>query len=108
MLPYMSRVLFEGYSWPGAASWIDFFNPAAAKYYGSWYAYDKFNGSTPTIAGIWNDMNEPSIYSDPDERTFPFDVVHTIDEKGTKVHHRELHNMYGLSHVSLSDFQILF
>lgn len=75
-------------------------NPEAAQYYSSWYAYNKFNGSTSVIAGIWNDMNEPSLFQEDTERTLPFDTVHIVDNSGTKVEHRAVHNVYGLMHVS--------
>lgn len=75
--------------------------PAAVDYYGSWYAYKKFNGSTPTLAGIWNDMNEPAIFDESIEKTFPFEVVHRLDNEGKNtVRHRDVHNLYGLTHVS--------
>lgn len=88
-----------GRCWPGLSSWIDFLNPDASQYYSSWFAYNKFNGSNPTLAGIWNDMNEPSVYNNSNENTFPFDVVHTVDKNGNTVWHRDVHNIYGLMHV---------
>ncbi|KAJ8978536.1 hypothetical protein NQ317_009479 [Molorchus minor] len=85
---------YEGVCWPGLSSYIDFFNPEASDYYGSWYAYDKFNGSTPVLAGIWNDMNEPSVFDDTTEKTFPFELVHYGN-----ILHRDVHNIYGFMHV---------
>lgn len=86
---------FEGNCWPGKSSWIDFLNPKAREYYGSFYNYDKFNGTTNVIAGFWNDMNEPSVFDmDPSENTMPNDNVHYGG-----VLHRDIHNMYGLLHT---------
>lgn len=73
---------------------MDFMNPAAREYYGNQYSYDKFNQSTPTLAGIWNDMNEPSVF-DIEEQTMPNDAVHFGG-----VLHRDVHNIYGFLHVS--------
>ncbi|KAJ8949575.1 hypothetical protein NQ318_016206 [Aromia moschata] len=85
---------FEGICWPGLSSWIDFLDPAASDYYASWYAYDKFNGSTETLAGIWNDMNEPSVFDENFENTMPFETVHYGG-----VSHRDIHNIYGFLHT---------
>ncbi|KAJ8949570.1 hypothetical protein NQ318_016201 [Aromia moschata] len=82
---------FEGICWPGLSSWIDFLNPEAREYYAGWYAFDKFNGSTETLAGIWNDMNEPATFDESLERTFPSELIHYGNIK-----HRDVHNIYGL------------
>ncbi|CAG9823718.1 unnamed protein product [Phaedon cochleariae] len=81
---------FQGVCWPGLSSYIDFLDPAARDYYSSWYAYDKFKGSTETLAGIWNDMNEPSVFDDSLEKTLPFETIHHGG-----VLHRDIHNIYG-------------
>lgn len=44
------------------------------------------------IAGIWNDMNEPSVFYSP-TGTLPLDVVH--EREGNPTDHREVHNVYG-------------
>ena len=44
------------------------------------------------VAGIWNDMNEPSVFVAP-TGTMPLDVVH--DNEGQPTTHREIHNVYG-------------
>ncbi|XP_018562583.1 neutral alpha-glucosidase C isoform X1 [Anoplophora glabripennis] len=81
---------FEGNCWPGLASWFDFLNPEARDYYASWFSYEKFVGSTEVLAGIWNDMNEPSIFDAQFENTMPSETVHIGD-----VLHRDVHNIYG-------------
>lgn len=60
--------------------------------------YDHFEGSTPTIAGIWNDLNEPGTFDDANEKTLPPDALHRINED-ENVKHRDIHNVYGLLQV---------
>lgn len=101
MLKYYLLLLAN--SWPGESSWIDFFLPDAVDYYASWYSYDKFESTTPTLAGIWNDMNEPSIDNEAEdiERTFPYELVHRLDNDGATVRHGDVHNMYGMMQVRI-------
>ncbi|XP_044262216.1 neutral alpha-glucosidase C-like [Tribolium madens] len=86
--------VFEGDCWPGLSSYVDFLNPDARQYYGSFYSYDNFPSSTPVLAGIWNDMNEPSVFDNSIEKTLPGDALHFGD-----VAHRDIHNIYGLLHT---------
>ncbi|RZC38302.1 Glyco hydro 31 domain containing protein, partial [Asbolus verrucosus] len=86
--------VFQGSCWPGTSSWMDFLNPAARDFYGSMYSYENFVNSTPTLAGIWNDMNEPSVFDNSLENTLPADSIHFGG-----VTNREIHNMYGYLHV---------
>nr|CAI5828577.1 unnamed protein product [Callosobruchus analis] len=77
--------------WPGRSSYIDFLNPEARDYIADWYQYEKFNGSTETLAGFWNDMNEPSVFNAGQwENSLPPDALHYGN-----VPHRDIHNMYG-------------
>jgi alpha 1,3-glucosidase len=86
--------VFEGPCWPGVSSYMDFLKPEARDYYASMHSYDNFQGSTSTIAGIWNDMNEPSVFDSSLEMTLPADSLHN-----GSVRHREIHNIYGLLHT---------
>ena len=81
---------YEDQCWPGTSSWMDYLNPAARDYYSSLYLYENWNGTTPTLGGIWNDMNEAAIFNEEIEKTFPYDVVHYGG-----VSNRDIHNMYG-------------
>ncbi|KAJ8946579.1 hypothetical protein NQ314_008861 [Rhamnusium bicolor] len=85
---------FQGECWPGMSSYMDFLNPEASDYYSSLYGYDKFNKTTETLAGIWNDMNEPSVFDDSLEKTLPFETLHYGG-----VPHRDIHNIYGFLHT---------
>lgn len=87
--------IFEGECWPGISSYLDFLNPATIDYYADQYSYENFANTTDTLAGIWNDMNEPSVFNLPSaENTLPAD---TIQYRGVK--HRDVHNIYGMLHT---------
>ncbi|RZC40267.1 Gal mutarotas 2 domain containing protein [Asbolus verrucosus] len=82
--------VFEDQCWPGTSAWMDYLNPEARDYYSSLYLYENWNGTTSTLGGIWNDMNEAAIFNEPNEKTFPYDIIHYGG-----VSNREIHNMYG-------------
>jgi alpha-glucosidase (family GH31 glycosyl hydrolase) len=53
---------FSGKCWPdGKSSWIDYLNEDARNAWASFYSYEKHKYSTKSL-GIWNDMNEPSVF----------------------------------------------
>ncbi|OHS93249.1 Neutral alpha-glucosidase C [Tritrichomonas foetus] len=82
---------FEGSCWPGTSSWPDFLNPKVREWWASQYNYDvDVNGTAPNVF-FWNDMNEPSVFSNL-EQTMPKDVIFYKDHEI-----REVHNLYGLS-----------
>uniref|UniRef100_A0A8D3A992 Glucosidase alpha, neutral C n=2 Tax=Scophthalmus maximus TaxID=52904 RepID=A0A8D3A992_SCOMX len=79
---------YQGSCWPGESCYLDFSSPATRAWYSRCFALDKYKGSTPSLF-VWNDMNEPSVFDEP-EKTMPKDAVH---HGGWE--HRELHNLYG-------------
>ncbi|XP_059616184.1 neutral alpha-glucosidase AB [Phlebotomus argentipes] len=83
---------YEGWCWPGAASYPDFFNPEVRKYYADQYQLDNFQTTTADVM-LWNDMNEPSVFNGP-EVTMLKDNIHFGDWE-----HRDVHNIYGHMHV---------
>jgi alpha 1,3-glucosidase len=83
---------FEGNCWPGMSSYADFFNPEARRYYADQYLLENFADNS-IESGIWNDMNEPSVFDLP-EVTMPKDNIHYGGWE-----HRHVHNTYGLMHV---------
>lgn len=85
---------FLGECWPGDSSWIDFFNEDAVDWYAGLFSYDTYRGTTSTLAGIWNDMNEPAVFDDETEKTISRDVVFYGN-----ISHRDVHNMYGFTQV---------
>jgi alpha 1,3-glucosidase len=79
---------YEGICWPGSSSWLDFSRKEVQEYWANHYSFEKFPGSTPNTY-IWNDMNEPSVFTGP-EGTMPKGNQHGTAE------HRDLHNLYGM------------
>jgi alpha-glucosidase len=87
--------VYEGPVWPskaeqnpGPSVFPDFSNPAARRWWGSLYGGLLDVG----VAGIWNDMDEPSVFNTP-TGTMPLDVI--FDNDGQPTTHREIHNVYG-------------
>ncbi|SCU99572.1 LANO_0F02410g1_1 [Lachancea nothofagi CBS 11611] len=79
---------YHGHCWPGESIWIDTLSSSARKVWrqlidGFLMNYDNLH--------IWNDMNEPSIFSGP-ETTAPKDLLH-----GGGFEERSVHNLYGLT-----------
>jgi alpha-glucosidase len=83
--------LYVGGVWPGDCYFPDFLNKDVRVWWGNLYQELIDDG----IAGFWNDMNEPSIFSI--RRTMPPSVVHSLGEKTVK--HHEVHNVYGMQMV---------
>jgi alpha-glucosidase len=86
--------VYEGPVWPSQAGehpnsvFPDFSNPAARKWWGDLYKSLLDVG----VAGIWNDMDEPSVFDTPNG-TMPDDVV--FDNDGQPMTSLALHNAYG-------------
>lgn len=64
---------FEGWCWPGSSVWADYLNPAVREWWGQKFDPKYFPGFEGGIVDIWNDMNEPSVFSGP-EITAPRDM----------------------------------
>ncbi|MBD3917553.1 alpha-glucosidase [Paenibacillus sp. PR3] len=86
---FIEGELFSGKVWPGESVFPDFSDPAAAAWWGDLHAFYTEIG----ISGIWNDMNEPSVF-DSESKTMDAEVMHNND--GQPRTHGELHNLYGL------------
>jgi alpha-glucosidase len=74
--------------WPGMCAFPDFTNPATRTWWGDQLAVLLDAG----VAGIWCDMNEPTVFI-PTPATLPADVTHHGD--GEAVLHAQVHNLYG-------------
>jgi len=73
---------------PGPSVFPDFSNPAARQWWGQLYRGLEDDG----IAGIWNDMDEPSVFDTP-SGTMPMNVVFNND--GHPATGYQMHNVYG-------------
>jgi alpha-glucosidase len=74
--------------WPGTCAFPDFTNPQAR----DWWGQHLPTLLDPGVAGIWCDMNEPTVFV-PTPDTLPQDVAHHGD--GEAKLHAQVHNLYG-------------
>lgn len=81
--------LFHGPVWPGDCYFPDFTSPRTRAWWGRQHKPLLDIG----VDGLWNDMNEPTIFG-PQSDTLPDCVVH--DGEGRKTTHAEAHNVYGM------------
>lgn len=85
---------YVGPVWPGPSVFPEFTQRATREWWGG--LYKEF--ASQKVAGFWNDMNEPAVFTYP-TKTMPDDVQHRIDEPGFQKRtatHLEIHNVYGL------------
>ena len=84
---------FEGWCWPGAASYLDVMHADIREWWAQQFSLANYSGSTETLY-TWNDMNEPSVFNGP-EITMQKDLVHRLDSD-RRVEHRDVHNAFGM------------
>lgn len=82
---YADGTLYKGDVWPGTSVFPDFLKKKVRKWWGEQHTFYTDIG----IEGIWNDMNEPSVFNET--KTIDEQVVHD----GWKTH-RQVHNIYGM------------
>src|SRR5579862_6754309 len=87
--------IFEGNVWTSQADknpvpsvFPDFSKPEAREWWGGLFKEFLDMG----VAGIWNDMDEPSVF-DQATGTMPLELIH--DNDGQPTTHAEIHNVYG-------------
>lgn len=80
---------YEGWCWPGSASYFDFTSPTVRTAWASRFNPKHYPHFTENLY-TWVDMNEPSVFNGP-EGTMPKQMVH----EGS-VEHRHVHNIYGM------------
>src|SRR5207302_3838123 len=73
--------------WPGLCVFPDFTNPRTRAWWGDQLPALLNAG----VAGIWCDMNEPTVFV-PTPQTLPEDVTH--HGEGNAVLHAQVHNLY--------------
>ena len=85
---------YVGPVWPGPSVFPEFTQQRTLAWWGSLFKQFVADG----VAGFWNDMNEPAVFSTP-TKTMPLDVQHRIEMPGfltRTTDHREIHNVYGM------------
>jgi alpha-glucosidase len=80
--------VFEGRVWPGTSAWPDFTWDKVRGWWGTLYKGLIADG----VAGFWNDMDEPAVFSDT--KTMPLDAV--FYDHGLHSPHVKVHNVYGM------------
>lgn len=85
---------FVGDVWPGACHFPDFTRSEVRHWWGTLYKDFMATG----IDGVWNDMNEPSVFSGPGG-TMPIDNQHGAQNQAS---HLRFHNIYGMQMVRAS------
>lgn len=81
---------YQAQMWPGLCAFPDFTRHEVRRWWGDQHADLLALG----VDGIWNDMNEPTIFADKPAQTFPLDLVH--EGEGFQRPHAEVHNAYGM------------
>lgn len=84
---------YVGDVWPGPCLFPDFLRPETRRWWGDRHAAY----TEPGVAGIWNDMNEPSVFHGPGvprpEQTMSAGA--TFGPPEAPVPHAKAHNLYG-------------
>ena len=89
--------VYSGTVWPGPSVFPDFTQASTREWWGPLFGNLVKDG----IAGIWNDMNEPSVFNVA-SKTMPDDVQFRIDEPGFRKRtatELEVHNVYGMQNA---------
>jgi alpha-glucosidase len=84
---YPDQSVYTGSVWPGECAFPDYTKPDARDWFADYMAGLKEDG----VAGVWTDMNEPSVSGGP---TMPDIVHHDLEGRGGS--HLEAHNLYGM------------
>jgi alpha-glucosidase len=87
---------YVGMVWPGKSVFPDFTRAVSRDWWGTLYSDFVAKG----VAGFWNDMNEPAVFSP--SKTMPDDVQHRIEEPGFQnrvASHLEIHNIFGMQNT---------
>ncbi len=88
---------YTGKVWPGDCVFPDFTMPKTRTWWAGWYK----NFMATGIDGVWNDMNEPSVFDSPDG-TMPENNIHFGGDGLPKGLHARYHNVYGMLMIRAS------
>ncbi|HEY0607075.1 MAG TPA: glycoside hydrolase family 31 protein [Herpetosiphonaceae bacterium] len=87
--------VFQGFVWPDDSVFADFMRPDVR----AWWGEHQHDFVQQGISGIWNDMNEPTVFAIPfsqgggDPGTIDLDIAQgPACDRAT---HAEVHNLYG-------------
>jgi alpha-glucosidase len=81
--------IYTGKVWPGESAFPDFTNAKVRAWWGTLYKGLIADG----VSGIWNDMNEPSVFDVPSKTMDPDEVFY---DRGLNSPHTKIHNVYGM------------
>jgi len=93
---------YHGNVWPGPCAFPDFTRPETRVWWGGLYQEFMATG----IDGVWNDMNEPTVFEGPDG-TMPENNFHRGGDGLSAGSHLRFHNIYGTLMVKASREGIL-
>jgi alpha-glucosidase len=82
---------FTGKVWPGVCKFPDFTRPETQRWWAGLYLDFMAKG----IDGVWNDMNEPSVF-DSENLSMPADNLHRGGGPLKAGPHLRYHNVYGM------------
>ncbi|MDY6986377.1 MAG: glycoside hydrolase family 31 protein [Candidatus Thermoplasmatota archaeon] len=87
--------VYRDYMWPGLCVWPDFTREEVRAWWGELYTELIEQG----VDGIWNDMNEPSVFNETREpkKTMVNNTV--FFDHGLNTTHRKNHNVYALTEL---------
>lgn len=88
---------FNGSVWPGKCAFPDFTRPETRAWWGDLYKDFMAKG----VDGVWNDMNEPSVFDGPDG-TMPEDNHHRGGGDLLADSHLRYHDVYGMLMIRAS------
>ena len=94
---------FVGNCWPGPCHFPDFTRPEVRTWWATLYKDYMATG----IDGVWNDMNEPSVFGGPDG-TMPVDNKHMGGDGVLPGPHARFHNVFGMNMVRASRQGLLY
>jgi alpha-glucosidase len=89
-----SGAAFTGKVWPEKVNFPDFTRPETRQWWSGLYKEFMAQG----VDGVWNDMNEPSVFNSDigGNGTMPVDAVHRGGGVLEAAAHGRYHNMYGM------------
>jgi len=93
---------FNGKVWPGDCAFPDFTRPETRTWWSGLYKEFMATG----IDGVWNDMNEPSVFDSP-TKTMPEDNWHRGGGGLQAGSHLQYHNVFGMLMVKATREGIL-